>query len=307
MCGYPDNAFTIASADNLDFVHSHARVYCGKQQSSWHGTTVQLVQPQPSLSVQVTARETTTHAEATTSSDTDVLPTRHPNSPATGTLESRFQERLSTCKRSYSTRSLGNSPSKCSPIPKRQRRMRTGIEGAIRNLRDQLASSSSSSPGDYRCQTQPQKPALTIKDFHLSDQEDMVLGKLKEMSTQYILQKVASSDHSKTLIDLQTYFSLSNNLPTPECSNVIYFKVLDQRCDDKETLLNIINDLYEEFIVPKKKEWVLLEGDQATYARLQCIKAEYGKDLAWMIPFPGDWHFLKTSRKFCSRFILKLD
>ena len=34
MCGYPDNAFTIASADNLDFVHSHARVYCGKQQSS---------------------------------------------------------------------------------------------------------------------------------------------------------------------------------------------------------------------------------------------------------------------------------
>ena len=46
--------------------------------------------------------------------------------------------------------------------------------------------------------------------------------------------------------------------------------------------------------MPKKKEWVLLEGDQATYERLQCIKAEYGNDLAWMIPFPGDWHFLKN-------------
>ena len=270
-------------------------MYCGKQQSSWHSTTVQLVQPQPSLTVQgthlVTDRETATHAEATTSSDTDVFPTRHPSSPATGTLESRFQECLSTCKRS---RSPGNSSSKCSPIPKWQQQMCTGIEGAIRNLRDQLASSSSASQRDYQSQTQPQKPALTIKDFQLSDQEDMVLRKLKEMSTQYILQKVASSDHSKTLIDLQTYFSLSNNLPTPECSNVIYFKVLDQKCDDKETLLNIINDLYEEFIVPKKKEWVLLEGDQATYARLQCIKAEYGNDLAWMIPFPGDWHFLKN-------------
>ena len=40
MKDYPQDAFTIVSADNLDFVHSHARVYCGKQQSSWHGTTV---------------------------------------------------------------------------------------------------------------------------------------------------------------------------------------------------------------------------------------------------------------------------
>ena len=43
-----------------------------------------------------------------------------------------------------------------------------------------------------------------------------------------------------------------------------YKKVLDQRCDDKETLLIIISELYEEFIVPKKTEWVLLESDQAT-------------------------------------------
>ena len=41
------DAFTLVSVDNLDFVHSHARVYCGKQQSSWHGTTVQVVQLQP--------------------------------------------------------------------------------------------------------------------------------------------------------------------------------------------------------------------------------------------------------------------
>ena len=49
--GYPDNAFTIASADNLYFIHSYARIYCGNQNSSWHGTTVQLVQPQPSTLV----------------------------------------------------------------------------------------------------------------------------------------------------------------------------------------------------------------------------------------------------------------
>ena len=43
-----------------------------------------------------------------------------------------------------------------------------------------------------------------------------------------------------------------------------------------------------------KKEWILLEGDQATYERLQSIKTEYSNVLSWMIPFPGNWHFLKN-------------
>ena len=81
---------------------------------------------------------------------------------------------------------------------------------------------------------------------------------------------MASNQH-----DNLTLISLAYNIPTPECSNIIYLKILDQRCDDKETLLNVISELYEEFIVPKNTEWVLLEGDQATY---QCFKAEYEKD-----------------------------
>ena len=53
--------------------------------------------------------------------------------------------------------------------------------------------------------------------------------------------------------------------------------VLDQRCDDKETLLNVISELHTEFISSKKKMYLLLEGDQVTYERLQSIKKEYGK------------------------------
>ena len=38
--------FTVVSADNIDFVHKHARIV-GKSKTSWHGTTVQAVQSQP--------------------------------------------------------------------------------------------------------------------------------------------------------------------------------------------------------------------------------------------------------------------
>ncbi len=48
MASYPLNSFImLVSADNLDFKHCFARIYSEKQQLSWHGTTVQLLKPQP--------------------------------------------------------------------------------------------------------------------------------------------------------------------------------------------------------------------------------------------------------------------
>ena len=46
-----NDSFTIVSADNVDFLHNFASIAGGKQQSSWHGTTIQAVQPLPSLTV----------------------------------------------------------------------------------------------------------------------------------------------------------------------------------------------------------------------------------------------------------------
>ena len=56
LCLLPNKAlttesFAVVSADNLDYLHSYARVCKHNQKSSWHGTSIQLVQPRPSLSL----------------------------------------------------------------------------------------------------------------------------------------------------------------------------------------------------------------------------------------------------------------
>ena len=55
-CPLPNKAlttesFAVVSADNLDYLHSYARVGKHNQKSSWHDISVQLVQPRPSLSL----------------------------------------------------------------------------------------------------------------------------------------------------------------------------------------------------------------------------------------------------------------
>ena len=269
MSGYPQNSFMVVSADNLDYVHQYARSFSGKQSISWHGTTVQIVQPKPT-------------------SLTDSLSSTTTGMPHNDTMS---QSQLTMASRLYSTRSPQKSSALSSPCPKKARRMRTGMhhtnapDTTVRDMQTVLA------PVQPRDGPTDQ---LQMTYFLLSKENEATLNKLKQMCEQYILLKVASETHTKDLINLQMYYNLSQDIPAPEPSNIIYYKVIDAKCDNKETLLSIINNLYSEYVLTRKKSYVILEGDQMTYKRIQSIKAEYGGDSSWLIPFVGDWHFLKN-------------
>ena len=40
--------------------------------------------------------------------------------------------------------------------------------------------------------------------------------------------------------------------------------------------------------------YLLVIGDAKTFELLRKLKDEYGQDLEWLIPYPGDWHILKN-------------
>ena len=40
--------------------------------------------------------------------------------------------------------------------------------------------------------------------------------------------------------------------------------------------------------------WLPVIGDQKIFAHLQKLKRHYGRELDWLIPFPGDWHMMKN-------------
>lgn len=102
--GFPNNTFMLASAD---YIHSYARIYCVNQQSRWHGTTVQLVQPQTSTLVEIPVHHpgecressSTTHAQVSTNVSTQDKALRYPTNPASPTLEALLHTHLS--KRRY--------------------------------------------------------------------------------------------------------------------------------------------------------------------------------------------------------------
>ena len=58
--------------------------------------------------------------------------------------------------------------------------------------------------------------------------------------------------------------------------------------------MQILQDLHHRFIEGQNKEWLVLAGDAKIYEVIQSLNFEYGEELKWLLPYPGDWHLLKN-------------
>lgn len=75
-------------------------------------------------------------------------------------------------------------------------------------------------------------------------------------------------------------------------TNIKYHSIMNAVADSKDTMMIIINELYDEYIVKQNQTHLVVEGDAKLYEILQSLKVEYKQDLQWLIPMPGDWHTL---------------
>ena len=75
-----------------------------------------------------------------------------------------------------------------------------------------------------------------------------------------------------------------------ERSRVVYLEVKDAIADSKDTMMQTLHELNEQYIVGQNCQWLIVEGDAKVYEILQSLKYEYREEVKWLIPYPGDWH-----------------
>lgn len=196
--------FTAVSIDNIDFLQRHSFVFCGDQSRSWHGTTIQVVQPLPATA-QIATDESMDTAQTSESighsnpeGQVQLDSVQAPQiAESTGLSNPDGQVQLSH-KRTERP-AIERSPTLTTKSPaykKNTRRSRSSCEGkgiqpTISHPRRSLFSSSSASSLtelSYNHYT-PLKTDHDIKEFHLTDPEEKELKKFEEMAFLYIVHR----------------------------------------------------------------------------------------------------------------------
>ena len=311
--GLAEDSFTIISTDNLDFLHSYAQVYQGNQKSSWHGTTIQAVQPIPSLSLveqnefdHLTSsgeisevvenqclsfpnQQLDSASQSQSSSlnpyflsldllsvDTQNSLTLQPviqtegqhtsyictNNEHDDSLKDRNYPHPATCieiesghltRKRVQRSSPISSPLKVthSPAAKIHRRARTGMEGKkIDNSIPALLTQVSFAPQQKGTSTTGQ----SLSDFHPNGKEQTALQEMQEEINTYMMYKVATQK-DYNFLNLQDFLS-ANDATHTEKSQVAYLEVMDAVADSKDTVIQILHDLHEFYIVhQQKRRW----------------------------------------------------
>ncbi|CAC5372949.1 unnamed protein product [Mytilus coruscus] len=91
---------------------------------------------------------------------------------------------------------------------------------------------------------------------------------------------------------IKTFLSIPSE--KTEKSDFTSVAVLDDTADKKETVLKVLNILHDKFEIGKSCNYIVVVGDGKSYDHLIKLKSEYGANLSWVLPYPGDWHILKN-------------
>ena len=263
---------SVVSIDNVDILQSHATVSSLDATRSWHGTSVQCIQPLPKTA-NLTQEEMVNSSVETTPTD---ISSDHTQSPIP---VQRFKRRRRTLTEM------------CSPHTQMVFPTHEHTEDRYGAIMNEIQMN------QLRCSP------LTLSHFVQNSTENACMSQLKEDIHRAMLLKLfrnrngtsITSVHMPTLPIL--IHGVRKQTSDSEVGNVVYVDVLSEKADCKATLKKVVGNLHKTFILELKQKWMFVIGDAKVYDLLQAIRLEYDHHLHWLIPLPGDWHILYNYQK----------
>ncbi|VDI55362.1 Hypothetical predicted protein [Mytilus galloprovincialis] len=110
--------------------------------------------------------------------------------------------------------------------------------------------------------------------------------------TKYGFSKNFFKKENIVLPGIKTFFSIP--VESTEKSDFSSVAILDETADSKDTVLKVLNILYDKFQVGQLTNYVIVVGDGKSYDHLIKLKSEYGEQMDWVLAYPGDWHIYKN-------------
>ena len=224
------NTFTVASINNFDMLQSYSAVYCGDQQQSYHGTTLQLVQPNPNNLVLL-------------------FSTIDYRVPQVTSAKSNLRQRQRQISPDSSPHKLGKNG------PKHQR------TAAVQNLTAVKHNISSANNNDIAL-------TLTLDNFIENNDQIKEQATIHDKLFSYIFLKYVLHHHTQSdvvpvkasLSEIRIFLDEQNDSSLQDPSTVYYMELVNENPDCAETMSLVAEDLLAKF-EEVQDGWVVLVGD----------------------------------------------
>ena len=223
------NALSIVSIDNIDILQPHAFVSSTDATRSWHGTSVQCVQPLPTTGILEQGELTKPTVQFCSRKHPATSPTASP------IIVEKSKQRRRTL----------NEPHSTVVIPQAHAH--------------QAQSSCNTAGFDSNAYNIP-IPSIHLEDFSLNASEKEAVNTLQDDVFMCMLLKHAAHNSQK-LPNLQSLMNCVRRQTTSiEESKVVYVKISSERADSRPTLIATLSEMYKMFVTEQTKSgyWLLV-------------------------------------------------